>query len=82
MILTSALLNRSVFAVFGGIGIFGYLGHLSYTVFANSLMFPFTLILIGLLIVFSGSKWPVFNAWLIKKLTPYLPEAVLRRYRE
>jgi hypothetical protein len=32
-----------VFVVLGGIGFFGYLGHLSWSVFANSFAFPFVL---------------------------------------
>lgn len=37
--------------VFGGLRIAGYLGHLSYRVFNDSLVFPFTLSLIGLAIM-------------------------------
>ena len=35
MILIGAMLGRRVFAVFGGLGIAGYLGHLSYRVFKD-----------------------------------------------
>jgi hypothetical protein len=81
MVLASALLNRRVFAIFGAFGVFGYLGHLSYSVFADSLGFPFALILIGLLIIFSGIKWPAFSIWFIQKLAPYLPEVLIKRLR-
>jgi len=54
MILLGAVLGRRVFAVFGGLGIAGYLGHLSYRVFKDSLLFPFALSLIGLVIIWLG----------------------------
>ncbi|NIS64150.1 MAG: DUF2157 domain-containing protein, partial [Gemmatimonadales bacterium] len=41
MIAVGATLSRRVFAVFGGLGVAGYLGHLAYNVFKDSLMFPF-----------------------------------------
>ena len=46
-------------SVFGGLGIAGYLGHLSYRVFKDSLVFPFALSLIGLAIIWLG----VVFAW-------------------
>src|SRR5260370_13709646 len=43
MILIGAALGRRVFAVFGGLGIAFYLGHLSWRGFTRSLAFPFSL---------------------------------------
>lgn len=57
MILVGAVLGRRVFAVFGGLGIAGYLGHLSWRVFRDSLVFPFALTLIGLAIIWLGVVW-------------------------
>ena len=48
------LIERRVFVVLGGIGFFGYLGHLSWSVFANSFAFPFVLTGLGLLVVYAG----------------------------
>lgn len=48
------LIERRVFVVLGGIGFFGYLGHLSWSVFANSFVFPFVLTALGLLVVYAG----------------------------
>ncbi len=48
------LIGRRVFVVLGGIGFFGYLGHLSWSVFANSFVFPFVLTALGLLVVYAG----------------------------
>lgn len=44
-------LKRSTFLVFGAIGIHFYLGHLAYTVFKDSFLFPFVLALLGLSLI-------------------------------
>ena len=54
LMLLSVLLQRRVFMVFGAIGVFGYLGYLSYDVFKDSLMFPFALSFLGVLIIAVG----------------------------
>jgi hypothetical protein len=41
-------LRRTVFLVFGAIGIYIYLGHLAWEVFEDSVFFPFVLALLGL----------------------------------
>ncbi|MGC2441954.1 DUF2157 domain-containing protein [Candidatus Binatus sp.] len=56
-LMLSVLLQRRVFAVFGAVGVFSYLGHLTDTIFADSLMFPFVLTAIGLLVVFVGVQY-------------------------
>jgi Ca2+/Na+ antiporter len=76
MILTGAVLGRRVFAVAGGIGIAGYLGHLSYRVFKDSLVFPFALSLIGLAIIWLGVLWQRREAEWSLKLRAYLPAAL------
>ncbi len=49
-------LKRSVFLVFGAMGIFGYIGHLAYRVFEDSFLFPFVLAIIGLVMIL-GTVW-------------------------
>lgn len=44
-------LRRTVFLVFGAIGIHIYLGHLAYEVFKDSFLFPFALALLGLSLI-------------------------------
>lgn len=44
-------LKRSVFLVFGAVGIHVYLGHLAYVVFKDSFFFPFALALLGLSLI-------------------------------
>ena len=57
MILIGAILGRRVFAVFGGLGVAGYLCYLSSNVFRDSLTFSFALSAIGLAIVGLGVLW-------------------------
>ncbi len=54
MILSAVALNRKIFLVFGGLGIFGYLSYLAYSLFSNSILFPFVLSFIGLMIIYGG----------------------------
>ena len=54
MMFCGVLLNRKVLMVFGGIGFFGYLGYLSWSVFQNSIVFPFSLTVLGLAVVYLG----------------------------
>jgi hypothetical protein len=44
--LSAADIQRA--AVFGALGVYGYLGHLAYRVFQDSVLFPFVLALLGL----------------------------------
>jgi len=48
----AVLLRRPVFMVFGALGVAAYLGYLSYEVFAESLLFPVVVTVIGL-----GAIW-------------------------
>jgi hypothetical protein len=54
LMVLSLLLKRRVFMVFGAIGVFWYLGHLAYQVFADSFLFPFFLTFLGLGIIYIG----------------------------
>lgn len=73
MVALGATLSRRVFAVFGGIGIALYLGHLSDTIFKNSMLFPVALTAIGLGIVAAGVWWQKNEAALGEKLRSFLP---------
>ena len=56
LMLLAIFLDRRAFLVFGALGVFIYLGHLSYEVFKDSMMFPFALSVLGLLIIYLGIK--------------------------
>jgi hypothetical protein len=76
MILIGALLGRRVFAVFGGIGIAGYLGYLSWRVFKDSLIFPFALSAIGLAIIWLGVLWQRHDRQWSDRVRALLPAAL------
>ena len=73
MILIGAVLGRRVFAVLGGLGVAFYLGHLSWRVFKDSLVFPFALSLIGFAIIWLGVLWERREAELSARLRRFLP---------
>jgi hypothetical protein len=76
MIFVGAVLSRRVFAVFGGLGVAGYLGYLSWRVFANSLLFPVVLTAIGLCVVWLGVRWQKHEAAVAVRLRGILPQPV------
>lgn len=73
MIFLGALLSRRVFAVFGGLGVAGYLGHLAYDLFADSLLFPFALSAVGLLVIYAGILWQRHEARINGAVRQWLP---------
>lgn len=83
LIAVGAALSRRVFAVFGGLGVAFYLGHLSHTVFKDSMLFPIALTAIGLAIVGCGIVWQRNEQRWGRHLRRWLPaplrEAVERR---
>ncbi len=81
MIAAGAVLSRRVFAVFGGLGVALYLGHLSHTVFRDSLLFPVALCAIGLAVMGAGVLWQRHEAALGARLRERLP-ATLRELVE
>lgn len=51
LIVLGVRLRRGVFVVFGVLGVHVYLGHLAYEIFKESVLFPFTLALLGLSVI-------------------------------
>lgn len=54
LLVLSVFLGRRVYAVFGGFGVAIYIGHLSYEIFKDSLLFPLALSFIGLALIAAG----------------------------
>jgi hypothetical protein len=71
-------LGRRVFAVFGTIGIAIYLGDLAEKVFKDSLLFPFTLSLIGVAIIGLGLWYVRHQAAVVAWFDQLLPEPLKR----
>ena len=76
MIAFGAALSRRVFAIFGGIGVSFYLGHLSHTVFKDSMMFPVALTAIGLAVIAAGVYWQRHEAAIGERLRSFLPASL------
>ena len=71
-----AVLGRRVFTVCGAFGMAGYLGHLSFRVFKDSLLFPLTLTLIGFAVIAAGVWWQRNEARIQAALRARLPAAL------
>ncbi|MCH1923622.1 DUF2157 domain-containing protein [Shewanella sp. C32] len=76
MIAVGAVLVRRVFVVFGALGCTFYLGHLADDVFKDSWLFPMSLTLLGLLIVYLGVLWQKHEQSITQKVRCYLPAVV------
>ncbi|MBC3455197.1 DUF2157 domain-containing protein [Pseudomonas mosselii] len=74
----AVLLRRPVFMVFGAMGVAAYLGYLSYEVFADSLLFPVILTLIGLSVIGLGVLYQKRREALSEQLRAQLPERLLQ----
>jgi len=80
MIFVGVFLNRRVFTIFGVLGVFSYLGHLAFSLFASSLAFPVALVFLGLLIIVAATQWVKMERKLRSFLAPYLPAKILAKW--
>ncbi len=76
MIASAAALSRRVYAVFGGLGVAIYVGHLAYSVFKSSVLFPFALTAIGFGVVWLGIVWQRHEKAIGERLLAWLPVGV------
>ena len=76
MIFFGAIIKRRVFVVFGGFGVAGYLGHLAYQVFKDSLLFPVVLSLLGLGVIYLGVVWQRHSEQATQTLRKKLPRRI------
>jgi hypothetical protein len=71
-VLLSVFLMRRAYALFGTLGVSLYLGYLAAQVFEDSLLFPFALSLIGILVIAAGlvlhHHRGALSAWMSKRL--------------
>lgn len=73
------LLQRKVFIIFGSLGCIGYVGHLAYSVFQDSALFPFVLVGFGLSIVFNGWFCHKYRENIRKKLVQITPQFIINK---
>ena len=76
LIVVGVFLQRRVFVVFGACGVFGYLGHLSYTVFKDSFLFPMVLTILGLAVIFVGVQYQRHRDKIEEVILAIIPESV------
>jgi len=84
LMLTSVLLQRKVFIVFGALGVLGYLGHLAHDLFRDVLLFPIILSLIGIFVIYLGIQYQRYSPRIEQVLANNLPEELkqlLPQYR-
>ncbi|MNJ23031.1 hypothetical protein D3C77_174090 [compost metagenome] len=74
----AVLLRRPMFMVFGAMGVAAYLGYLSYEVFAESLLFPVVLTLIGLGVIGLGMQYQIHREGLSARLRACVPSGLLK----
>lgn len=74
MMITSILLNRKIFMVFGALGAFIYFNHLAYSIFKDSIVFPFALICIGIAIICLGIFYQKNSKWIEEKILEAVPD--------
>ncbi len=77
LMLVAVLLRRPMFMVFGALGVAAYLGYLSYEVFAESLLFPLVLSLIGAAVIGLGLLYQKHRERLSEKLRAALPASLV-----
>lgn len=76
LVFVGAAIARRVFTVLGALGVAGYLGYLAHRVFADSLLFPFALTLLGLAVVALGIWWQRHEEALQDRFSSWLPPAL------
>lgn len=54
LLVAAVALRRRMFALFGALGLTGYIGHLAYRIFEDSMLFPVALSVLGLCLVALG----------------------------
>lgn len=76
MIGVGVVISRRIFVIFGGIGCSLYLGHLAFSVFKNSWLFPIALTAIGFVIIYLGVLWQKSEKELTARMRSYLPHSL------
>lgn len=76
MLLVSVLLRRAVYLIFGALGAMGYIGHLAYRVFDDSLLFSVALTIIGVSMIALGMIYQRNSRQIEQWLRGLLPDTV------
>ncbi len=76
LILLSIPLQSKFMITIGTIYVFAYLSYLAYHVFKNSLLFPLTLIALGILIIFSGIAYQRNHMAIEEAFDGFIPDFI------
>ncbi|HEY9787016.1 MAG TPA: hypothetical protein V6D17_16610 [Candidatus Obscuribacterales bacterium] len=76
LMLVSVLLARRIFLIYGALGVLGYIFHLAYTLFADSLLFPFMLTIVGVGIIVAGIQYHKHRARIDGFVLNLVPEGL------
>jgi hypothetical protein len=79
-IVLSVVLQRKVFLIFGGIGVFCYLAGEAMGYFKNSFGFTIALTILGAAFIAAGVLYKRNEAALTEKLNPWIPSRVRHRH--
>ena len=79
MMFTSVILARKVFLLAGSIGAIFYVGHLLWSLFSNSIFFPFALILAGIGVIFLGVQYRRHKTEIENVIVGFVPQALRQR---
>jgi hypothetical protein len=78
MMLLSVLLQRRALIIFGAFGLLGYFGWLAWEVFADSLIFPFLMTVVGLAVIWLGVEYRKHHEQLDRAVLEKIPSRVRR----
>jgi hypothetical protein len=78
LLAVSTLLDRRVFAVFGSLGVAGYLSYLAFSLFKDSLLLPVALTAIGLAVIAAAIAYQKNRASVDALIIGILPEGLRR----
>ncbi len=76
LMLASVILARRVLLLAGAVGAVGYIGHVIWTYFSNSLTFPVLLIAAGLGVIYLGNKYRTNQASIDAFVLSLVPQSV------
>lgn len=76
MMIVSILLNKRIFMILGALGSFIYFGHLAYDIFEDSILFPFVMSILGLIVIYLGVMYQKNRQWIETKIKEKTPESI------
>lgn len=62
--------------ILGALGSFIYFSHLAYDIFENSILFPFVLSILGLIVIYLGVMYQKNIQWIETKIKEKIPESI------